>query len=268
MNTKKTATDAVIAANQRNSQKSPGPVTDQGKAASRLNALKHGFTAKTVIPDKDGDDTEYQHALTTWRNYFKPHGAWEEALVREIACLQRKDSTLETLENRELSNFAVQLGGVEGVFDTDLKLPIDGLDLPIQRGWECDRIIVRATAGKDDTLGSGQRGPGFNQGQPVPGCQVFNAAHGNTGRHIEVQAVLGSTLNRILRYRAAVKKDLYRAIEALRAAQAERRARENMKSTGFVTTRACGVPDVSSRHIKSLGSMLAGPGQAKKKNTL
>jgi hypothetical protein len=226
MKRNKKVTDAVIAANQERSRKSTGPVTDQGKTTSRLNALKHGLTSKTFMPSK-GDDSDYQRELTRWRSDRKPKGAWEEALVGEIARLQRNASTLETLESRELSNFAVQQGGVEGIFNSNLKLPIDGLDLPLQRGWECDRVIVRASAGEDDTLANGNRGPAFNQGQPVPGYQVFKAAHGNTGRHIEVQAELGSTLNRILRYRAAVKKDLYRAIEALRVAQAERRERES-----------------------------------------
>jgi hypothetical protein len=47
----------------------------------------------------------------------------------------------------------------------------------------------------------------------VPGYQGLNAAHNDTGRHVEIQAVLGSTLDRILRYRAAIRKDRYRPLK-------------------------------------------------------
>jgi hypothetical protein len=48
------ATPAQIAANRANAQKSTGPRTAEGKAASRLNALKHGLDAESlIIPGED-----------------------------------------------------------------------------------------------------------------------------------------------------------------------------------------------------------------------
>jgi hypothetical protein len=38
-----------IAANRRNALKSTGPTSADGKHVSRRNALRHGFTAKTVL---------------------------------------------------------------------------------------------------------------------------------------------------------------------------------------------------------------------------
>jgi hypothetical protein len=50
------ATAAQIAANRANSQKSTGPRTPEGKAASRFNALKHGLDAASILlPGEDPD---------------------------------------------------------------------------------------------------------------------------------------------------------------------------------------------------------------------
>jgi hypothetical protein len=48
-----------ITANRRNALKSTGPQTRSGKAASRMNALKHGLTAEQVVLF-DEDVEEFQ----------------------------------------------------------------------------------------------------------------------------------------------------------------------------------------------------------------
>ena len=48
--------------------------------------------------------------------------------------------------------------------------------------------------------------------------------------HLEVEAVLGSSLEKMTRYQSALKRDLYRAIEMLRTLQAEKREREGVDS--------------------------------------
>ena len=49
--------EARIQANRRNSQKSTGPKTEEGRASSRRNALKHGLTA-TVVDLNIVDDSQ------------------------------------------------------------------------------------------------------------------------------------------------------------------------------------------------------------------
>jgi hypothetical protein len=49
----------------------------------------------------------------------------------------------------------------------------------------------------------------------------------NDGTRLEIQAELGSTLDKLRRYRTALVKERYRAMEALRVAQADRRERED-----------------------------------------
>ena len=51
------ATDKQIAANRLNAQKSTGPKTPEGRAAVRLNAIKHGLTAQSlVLPGENPED--------------------------------------------------------------------------------------------------------------------------------------------------------------------------------------------------------------------
>src|SRR5271157_4474253 len=95
---------------------------------------KKTVTAKTVAPANEGDDSEFQRELERWREYYQPEGVWEETLVRDIARLERKEAILGALEERELARLQAELGDIDSVFNNNLKLPIDWVDLPIQRG--------------------------------------------------------------------------------------------------------------------------------------
>ena len=77
------ASESQTAANRRNAQKSTGPKTPEGKAASRRNALRHGLTAEQiVIFDESADD--YAAYAGDMRTAYAPADAAEEALVERI----------------------------------------------------------------------------------------------------------------------------------------------------------------------------------------
>ena len=52
------ATAEQIEANRLNAQKSTGPKTDEGKASVRRNAIKHGMTARTIMPVLPQEDQD------------------------------------------------------------------------------------------------------------------------------------------------------------------------------------------------------------------
>ena len=65
------ATPAQILANRANAQKSTGPRSAEGKAASRFNALKHGLDAQSVVLPGE-DPAEYEALARDYDNSMRP----------------------------------------------------------------------------------------------------------------------------------------------------------------------------------------------------
>lgn len=61
-----------------------GPKTEEGKAVSRLNALKHGLLSKAVLLESEDANT-LAELTTNMRAEFSPQGPLEEILVDRIA---------------------------------------------------------------------------------------------------------------------------------------------------------------------------------------
>jgi hypothetical protein len=78
------ASDKQIAANQLNAQKSTGPKTPEGRAAVRLNGLKHGLTSSTLVLEGE-DPAEFHELLDSIEAEHQPTTPTEETIVRQIA---------------------------------------------------------------------------------------------------------------------------------------------------------------------------------------
>jgi len=77
-----------LAARRFNAKKCTGPRTAQGKAAARLNALKHGFFARDVVNrelDGAARAEEFKSLLDALLEEFQPQSALERLLVDEVA---------------------------------------------------------------------------------------------------------------------------------------------------------------------------------------
>ncbi len=122
------ATDKQIQANRRNALRSTGPKTPQGKAAVRLNALRHGLRARGVLlPEENPED--YHQLCDDLESEWQPRNRTEQLLVEQMAAAQWKLARLETGERsiherlltaeRQLSlldRFSVQRGRLERSF--------------------------------------------------------------------------------------------------------------------------------------------------------
>src|SRR3954470_20472648 len=77
------ATPKQIEANRRNSQKSTGPKTEQGKLKSRLNSMKHGLGA-IHVPLPHENPTEYHEIRSGLMDTYQPANTQEQMLVDNI----------------------------------------------------------------------------------------------------------------------------------------------------------------------------------------
>jgi hypothetical protein len=80
------ATAAQIEANRRNSLKSCGPCTEEGKNRSKYNALDHGCRANILVLPTE-DFAEYEEEANAWKLGWQPRNQVEEFLVDRIVNL-------------------------------------------------------------------------------------------------------------------------------------------------------------------------------------
>src|SRR5881398_455834 len=87
-----------IEANRHNALKSTGPKTEDGKQRSRRNALRHGFTAETVIEPLENPE-EYRAFEDAIVAEYLPQTPVEQELVHRLASLfwrLRRATSIET----------------------------------------------------------------------------------------------------------------------------------------------------------------------------
>ena len=88
------STQAQIEANRQNAQKSTGPKTEKGKAASAQNALQHGLLADRFAIAEE-DRSAFEAFRTQLLTELAPVGQMETLLVSRIATLAWRLSLAE-----------------------------------------------------------------------------------------------------------------------------------------------------------------------------
>src|SRR5690349_1395475 len=89
------ASEKQIEANRLNAQRSTGPVTPEGKAASSQNAFKHGLRARQVM---FGNDPRLEQFRNDFYAEYQPQTATEAALVEQMAVAFFKRTRFEEME--------------------------------------------------------------------------------------------------------------------------------------------------------------------------
>ena len=92
------SSEARIAANRLNAQKSTGPRTAEGKAAVSQNAVKHGLSAQCdVIRGEDQEEFELYREEMFWE--LNPVGAMQSRLAERIVSLAWRLRRAERIQN-------------------------------------------------------------------------------------------------------------------------------------------------------------------------
>lgn len=96
------ATQKQIDANRRNALRSTGPRTDEGKARSSQNALRHGvLSSKAVSHYEDGE--AFEALLGRLIRDLDPRSALESTLVERIAILFWREQRLAQAEATQIT---------------------------------------------------------------------------------------------------------------------------------------------------------------------
>jgi hypothetical protein len=85
-------------ANRRNAAKSRGPITPEGRAAVRHNALKHGFTAAEIILPTVESEADFEQFRQAIEDKCQPVGPIEEVLVEDMVISRWRLSRIRKME--------------------------------------------------------------------------------------------------------------------------------------------------------------------------
>jgi len=121
------ATLKQFEANRRNSQKSTGPKTPQGKSAVSMNALRHGLRARSVVLPGE-DRSEFNQLCDDLEVEWHPQSRTEQFYVEQMAVSQWKLIRMEVGE-------AALFGDIEGA---KTQLPL------LDRFWQAECRLERS----------------------------------------------------------------------------------------------------------------------------
>src|SRR5689334_15752073 len=94
-----------ITANRANALKSTGPKTPEGKAASKMNAVKHGIRSREVLVS--GENEQELNALHEWfQDDLQPVGPMEVMLVGQIVATHWRLRRVLAAESSEIKREA------------------------------------------------------------------------------------------------------------------------------------------------------------------
>ncbi len=197
---------AQIETNRRNSQKSTGPKTRAGKAASKMNSVKHGLLAQEVAVHGE-DPVEFAGVLESLVDEFQPQGPLEEQLVERVAACSWRLRRVYRIEAGILTHEALtiehdrardEVGKFE-VTDSEIRLPSFNkthITNEKQHSRATTRLEKTAHLLQEDTL-----------------------ALGAAFKH---DALYGGAISKLSRYEAGIERSLYKALHEVQRVQAAR----------------------------------------------
>jgi len=220
--------DKKTEANRRNALQSTGPKTPEGKAAVRLNALKHGLLSReTLLP---GEDEEALRELgERLRGELQPVGELENLLVERIIASYWR---LRRLGRVEAGIFAWELygelagrarGEAHG-FTKQVNVIADDLDYFRSTTTITDQEKYEEAISKAQEMDAKK-----------------NAETATLGQTFIRDAGGANAFSKLSRYETTIERSLYRALHELQRIQASRRADGDVPPPAAIDVDVSGV---------------------------
>jgi hypothetical protein len=207
--------DKQAQANRQNALKSTGPKTAEGKAAVRLNALKHGLLSQEVLlPGEDRAALEELSARLA--DELQPVGELEALLVEQITAAAWR---LRRLRRVEAGIFAWELYG-------ELAERAQGEAEIYERSTHKD--FIESQYGPSTRITDEQKHQeALSKAQEMKQAQQ-DAEIATLGRTFIRDANQANAFSKLSRYEAAIQRSLYKALHELQRLQAARGATGNV----------------------------------------
>jgi hypothetical protein len=219
--------DKQAKANRKNALRSTGPKTPEGKAAVRLNALRHGLLSRE--PLLPGEDEEALLELgERLRGELQPVGELENLLVARI--------TAAVWRLR-------RLGRVEaGIFARDLYAEL------VKRARREAHMYTTRSGGYDefgnlvptDTIVDEEKyEEAISEAKEM--AAVRDGETATLGQTFIRDAETANAFSKLSRYESAIERSLYKALHELQRLQAARRADGNVAPPAAIDVDVSGV---------------------------
>ncbi|MGC9945251.1 MAG: hypothetical protein ABSF64_02545 [Bryobacteraceae bacterium] len=143
------------AASRRNARHSSGPKTDAGKAASSMNAVRHGLRARTLLlPDEKQEDFDQLHA--DLENQYQPQTPHERHLLYQAAIAQWMQLRADRFQRE------AQMAGL------DILARVSIFDRMTQASGRLDRSYTKACDALERLKAARPKPPEQPQADPPP----------------------------------------------------------------------------------------------------
>lgn len=214
------ATELQNRANRANSRKSTGPTSSEGKAAVRLNAVRHGLLSSA--PNMAGEDEgEYNALRQQLQSELAPVGLLETQLCDRMAGMIWRLRRLSHIEAGLLTGNAAGAfaDAAEAIAQTHTRREEGGAAAlaAMTEEWE-GRTVIEDEEAHADASDAAKDARGVLWSVPA----LLGAAYRS-------DAVGADALTKLSRYETTLERSLYRAGEELRRLQ---EARLSKKASG------------------------------------